>query len=265
MSNAPIQVSTTPPLPGAQLVNELNSALQALGTNFSGPTDPAANAGPYMRWADTGTGRLRMRNAAGTAWIDLGPLAAEATEPIDGALMASQEWVKKKLLGVLPIVSLANVPATDIGPVYVVGVGVMEWDTDLAQYAVRGELATRLTALDDSVDFAIVYPNGGSEGAPANVAPNTRYVVPNPFPGHRVMCLAEVQSGGVWGATGWYYASTARGVTANQYNDSAIVVQTGSQFLLGVASEAGGVHGNSAAVGGSLPCRVKVWKVKGAI
>ena len=97
MSNAPIQVTNVSPLPGAQLVNELNAALLALGTQFSGTSDPAANAGPYMRWADTGTGRLRMRNSAGTAWIDLGPLEAEAINPIDGALFASQAWVRHTL------------------------------------------------------------------------------------------------------------------------------------------------------------------------
>src|SRR3546814_8867142 len=92
---------STSPLPGAQLVNETNAALQALGTNFSGVTDPAANAGPYMVWADTGTGRRRMRNGAGTAWTDMGPLAAEVAETIDGALMASQAWVNGKLRATL--------------------------------------------------------------------------------------------------------------------------------------------------------------------
>lgn len=131
MSNAPIQVSTTSPLPGTQLVNEINAALQALGTNFSGATDPAANAGPYMRWADTGTGRLRMRNGAGTAWIDLGPLAAEAAEPVDGALMASQAWVNGKLGAVLPglpIFSSGSIPTENLGPIFGVGKGVMAWN-----------------------------------------------------------------------------------------------------------------------------------------
>src|SRR3546814_480124 len=131
MSNAPIQVSTTSPLPGAQLVNETNAALQALGTNFSGVTDPAANAGPYMVWADTGTGRRRMRNGAGTAWIDLGPLAAEAAEPIDGALMASQAWVNGKLGAILPglpIFDSGAIPTANLGPIFGVGKGVMAWN-----------------------------------------------------------------------------------------------------------------------------------------
>lgn len=131
MSNAPIQVSTTSPLPGTQLVNEVNAALQALGTNFSGATDPAANAGPYMRWADAGTGRLRMRNGAGTAWIDLGPLVAEAAEPIDGALMASQAWVNGKLGAILPglpIFDGGSIPAENLGPIFGVGKGVMAWN-----------------------------------------------------------------------------------------------------------------------------------------
>jgi len=131
MSNAPIQVSTTSPLPGATLVNQLNAALLALGSDFSGPDDPGANAPPYSRWADSGTGRWRLRNGAGTAWIDLGPLAAEAAEPIDGALLASQAWVQKKLGAILPglpIFDGGSIPAENLGPIFGVGKGVMAWN-----------------------------------------------------------------------------------------------------------------------------------------
>src|SRR5690606_10026006 len=38
----------------------------------------------------------------------------------------------------------------------------------------------------DQTDFAIIYPNGGSAGSPANVTLNSRYVESNPFPGHSV-------------------------------------------------------------------------------
>jgi len=121
-----------------------------------------------------------------------------------------------------------------------------------------------LETVAQSIDFTIIYPNGGSAASPANVAVNSRYVETNPFPGYKVLCLAEVLYQGQWGNPGWYYAATSRGVVANQLNDDSVIVQTGQQFLLGVSAEAGGVHGNTTTVGGSLPCRVKVWKVRSA-
>jgi len=149
MSNAPIQVSTTSPLPGTQLVNEINAALQALGTNFSGATDPAANAGPYMIWADTSTGRRRMRNGAGTAWIDLGPLQAEAVDPIDGALMASQAWVLKKFGALVPWLTFYDsVPATNVSvgkDIYVNGIGICYWDATDEVYYLRQDFSTLVT------------------------------------------------------------------------------------------------------------------------
>lgn len=87
------QVSNTPPLSGVDLVDQINTGLQTIATDFSGSDDPAALAWPYARWADTGTGRWRMRNDADSAWVDLGPLVAEDSTPVDGALFASQSWV----------------------------------------------------------------------------------------------------------------------------------------------------------------------------
>lgn len=69
MSQDNPQITTTPPLPGLQLVQDLNKALQTLATDFSGATDPAAMAWPYSTWADTGTGTLKRRNAANSAWM----------------------------------------------------------------------------------------------------------------------------------------------------------------------------------------------------
>lgn len=105
MSQDNPQISTTPPLPGLQFVQDLNKALQTLATNFSGATDPAATAWPYSTWADTGTGTLKRRNAANSAWA------------IEGRLLRSH----------LPIFALADVPAQDIGPIYIIDEGPAEW------------------------------------------------------------------------------------------------------------------------------------------
>ena len=46
---------------------DANAALQALGSAQSGASAPSVTY-PCMLWADTGTGWLRQRNAANTAW-----------------------------------------------------------------------------------------------------------------------------------------------------------------------------------------------------
>jgi len=74
MTQEAIQITETPPLPGLQLVQNLNKALETLGTDFAGPDDPAALAGPFMTWADTGNMLLKRRNAANTGWVTLGAL-----------------------------------------------------------------------------------------------------------------------------------------------------------------------------------------------
>ena len=53
-------------------------------------------------------------------------------------------------------------------------------------------------------NFTIIYPNNGTEEEPANVANNSRYVMSNPFPGHKVNCIAEVLYDNKWGETGWH-------------------------------------------------------------
>lgn len=105
MTQEAVQITETPPLPGLQLVQDLNKALQTLATDFSGTTDPAALAWPYSTWADTGTGTLKRRNDAGSAWV------------IEGRLLRAH----------LPMYVQADVPTADIGPIYIIGKGPAEW------------------------------------------------------------------------------------------------------------------------------------------
>ena len=95
-------LSTTPPLPGVVAVPALNDALQTIATDFSGDTDPAALAWPLSKWADTSTGLLKRRNAAGTEWV------------IEGALFRP----------VLNGYDYASLPFTDVGDVFVPGYGI---------------------------------------------------------------------------------------------------------------------------------------------
>lgn len=148
MTQTQIQVPTTPPLSGAALVSSVNDALMTLGTDFAGATDPAAVAQPFMTWADTGNGRLKRRNEAGTQWVDLGPLFSEPATPPDGALYASQAWVSKKLAAfgaVLPRFALDAIPATDVGDIFVNGLGHFVWDAAASAYFKKQDFSTLIT------------------------------------------------------------------------------------------------------------------------
>ena len=112
MTQEAVQITTTPPLPGLQLVQDMNKALETIATDFAGSTDPAAMAWAYSTWADTGTGTLKRRNTANSAWV------------IEGRLFRSH----------LPMYAQADVPALDIGPIYIIGQGPAEWVT--SQYKV---------------------------------------------------------------------------------------------------------------------------------
>lgn len=103
MTQQSIAVSTTPPLPGLSMVQQVNGALQTVATNFAGDSDPAAFAGPFMTWADTQNGLLKRRNPAGSAWI------------VEGSLLQRA------------IASYPNdaIPSQDIGQILVDGVGRM--------------------------------------------------------------------------------------------------------------------------------------------
>lgn len=118
------------------------------------------------------------------------------------------------------------------------------------------------------IDFTIIYPNGGSAESPANITANMRYVEANPFPGYRVLCVAEVQVGGEWFDPGIFQqsSSTAYGAKATQLADDSIVVRT-SIGLYGGSSQATLACAPStfATVTNTAPCRVLVRKVKGAV
>jgi hypothetical protein len=60
---------------GAAFRADLNNQLAALGTLQSGASAPSTTFA-YMLWADTTAGILKLRNAANSAWINVGTLAS---------------------------------------------------------------------------------------------------------------------------------------------------------------------------------------------
>ena len=63
---------------GAAVRADLNNALAAIVTNNSNATEPATTY-PYMLWADTTAGQLKLRNGTNDAWIVL--------QELDGTLL----------------------------------------------------------------------------------------------------------------------------------------------------------------------------------
>ncbi len=128
-------------------------------------------------------------------------------------------------------------------------------DRDLSNLTAAGE--AKITSLPYKHDFTIIYPNGGSEASPANVTIGSTYVESNPFPGYYVATYCEIKyTDGKWYAINWQDAygngSHSGGVWSYQdYTTDSVVVKTGSQHLLDYPSWSAG----------TLPCRVKVWKI----
>ena len=58
---------------GVAVRADINLALKALASQSSGASAPSPTF-PAQVWADTGTGRLKQRNAANSAWVDKGPI-----------------------------------------------------------------------------------------------------------------------------------------------------------------------------------------------
>lgn len=109
----------------------------------------------------------------------------------------------------------------------------------------------------------IIYPNGGTAEAPANVSVNQRYEMDNPYPGYFVQCEAQVQNNGIWGCPNFVYVSGYGGVgiTCYQLSTGKLVVQSGNMAVLSnVGANAGTPFGNIEQKN-TAPCRVIVTRL----
>lgn len=125
------------------------------------------------------------------------------------------------------------------------------------------ETVAAFKALDDQLGFAIVPINSGN-----NIAVASTYVVDNPFPGHSVFTEVQLFVSGKWvrswsQSSGASYYGTNGGVAGDE-------IRVASQTL-GVAYFAAGglqtvtAYAGTAGIVPPCPCRVLVWKLKGAI
>lgn len=120
-----------------------------------------------------------------------------------------------------------------------VGIVVDSGNTDLVNMLTGIEqLQQQITALQnqisDSNNFAIIYPNGGTEEQPAEVSINSCYIEENPFPGYNVSCIAQISDGTRWASTGFINegGQIGGGIIASQLlPDDKIYVMTGLAYL----------------------------------
>ncbi|MGL4614696.1 MAG: phage tail protein [Shewanella sp.] len=98
---------------------------------------------------------------------------------------------------------------------------------------------------------------------PANITINSRYVLPNPFGNNTpVTCWAEVFANGKWSRTGFAFTNGGGyGTDASYVQGEGVVVQTGSNAVLGRSNDTGSGHDIATSVA-SAPCRVFVRKLE---
>jgi len=73
---------------GVAVRADINLALKALASQSSGASAPSPTY-PAQVWADTGTGRLKQRDAANATWVDKGPIDG-AMAPLDSPAFTGQ-------------------------------------------------------------------------------------------------------------------------------------------------------------------------------
>ena len=239
---------------GTQLAVDLNNWRDALHSGHRGASRPAYAQG----------GMLWVRETSAEQW-DLMFYDGDTD-----FVLRSVNPTTNQLIGV-PQASIAGLPEalqalTDtkqpLDPVL----------TALADQAVLSSAdaaaarATIAAMADEDASFTIIYPNGGSAASPANIALNSRYVISSPFPGSNLLLVVELLVDAQWRAPGGWlnnFGGTSHGTMATQLGDT-VVVRTGTGLLMNNGIQAGTSYEGDIAPG-PLPCRVKVWKVKGAV
>ncbi|MBA1227852.1 hypothetical protein [Stutzerimonas stutzeri] len=142
------------------------------------------------------------------------------------------------------------------------------WGSITGTLANQTDLQTALNSKANSadIDFTIIYPNGGTAASPASVVSNSRYAMTNPFPGHRVFAFPEIRVGAQWGDPCRFTdAGSGQGVWVSQLNDGDIIIQTGNHGVSAGFKAYGTPWLTDPGLITSAPCRVRVWKLKGAV
>lgn len=70
---------------GVAVRADINLALKALASQSSGASAPSPTF-PCQVWADTGTNRMKKRNSANTAWLDMGAINSELRDAVSAGM-----------------------------------------------------------------------------------------------------------------------------------------------------------------------------------
>jgi len=110
-----------------------------------------------------------------------------------------------------------------------------------------------------AIESTWLYPNGGTEENPANITPNSRYVMDSPWPGFKVKCMAQLLFSGHWGDMANFTShngSLGHGTFAAQLENN-IIVQTGLSALAAGSYLQGNPFGDLHGINPTTaPCRV---------
>lgn len=124
--------------------------------------------------------------------------------------------------------------------------------------------------VDARVNKVILYPNGGTEAAPATVALNSKYYMDNPFGSDIVFVRAELYLTAAQadsGKDGWYESGYWADSSSNTYSyrytkatqqGDKIRLKTGANSIIANTASNGPVTTDTSAL---FPCRIIVWRI----
>lgn len=111
----------------------------------------------------------------------------------------------------------------------------------------ESEIGKYLVGTRNDMQSTILYPNGSKENPP-NISPNQTIEIENPYKGHTVYALVEIQYDGKWGETGFIYSGGGYGVKATRISGTdadKIVIRSGrSAICAGGADSGNGLTGD---------------------
>ncbi|CNH63399.1 putative phage tail protein [Yersinia intermedia] len=229
--------------------------------------------------ATSASGSATTASDAAAAATDSASIASEAatiaTQSKDGAVTARDE-AEQFAASVNPDLLMHTTGGTFTGPVILANdatdpkgavtkqqldAAINEGQINALELATEITLlATRVTTLEAHNQYIVLYPDG-TQAAPYVYPVNTRKEYVNPFPGRAICVEAQVLINGIWGKTGWAYASAesaGTGLSASQINGTGnIIVQSGSYAASLRSNQSGNPH-NTTATTPTAPFRLVV-------
>lgn len=205
---------------GVAVRTDINLALKALASQSSGASAPTPTF-PAQIWADTGTGRLRQRDAANANWVDKGPIDG-AMAPLDSPVFTGQPT------GALPCI-VGETRSAKMSISTASATGTLTADEVVVKSALGG-LAYKVASFSKTINLATAGAGGMDTGAAPVNGFVAIYAIYNPSTGASALLATNATS--VKAAEVYVGANMPSGYTA-----SALVgvwpTNASSQFIVG--------------------------------